>query len=157
MLRICKNCGIRFKAEKTSQKYCNAECRIDFFYNKSKSKKIEKKCEICGVVFITSREQKKYCSNACYVKANKELSKVYHKNRRASLNKTVKYSENELPPLQDFEYVARKFTIDDIDDDIQDRYKALLACIVSKLTVTKALGALGLMKNNKEREEENDF
>lgn len=66
----CKNCGkLTHKIGKSFTKYCNVQCK-DEYYNWSRKLHFDNKpCEFCNSMFLPTQTKQKYCTPDCNRKA----------------------------------------------------------------------------------------
>ena len=77
MIKICKECGKEFNADKKTRKFCSRECRCTF---DRKQNRVIVKCNCCEVEFEKtkfqySRSKNHYCSHECKSEHQKIIQK----------------------------------------------------------------------------------
>ena len=87
----CKHCGKRFVQDRADQKYCNNECRAEYYRAIKKKPKAIGICQQCGKEFEKSRVDQKYC---CY-----ECGKTAHNRRQAQQMR--EYTQKPKPKKQE--------------------------------------------------------
>lgn len=67
-LKVCEQCGARFKTENKKRKFCSSKCA-----HESQMKRVYRICEFCGKTYFVRESQKnrkkKFCSKECRRKA----------------------------------------------------------------------------------------
>lgn len=75
----CSNCGKTFEINRAWQRFCSAECRLEYWKKKRTSNLVrELTCPVCNTKFSTTDGRRVYCSNQCYRKASNEMAKSRH-------------------------------------------------------------------------------
>ena len=73
-MQVCKICDKFFKPKRITQKFCNPQCRIQYWKKNTikkkntiikKKKTIIKSCKICNKDFISKRITQKFCNPQC--------------------------------------------------------------------------------------------
>jgi 5-methylcytosine-specific restriction endonuclease McrA len=79
--KTCKGCGVKFRENSPSQKFCTEECRENSWRSKHCVQSsyayvsYYKRCGFCDNWFVASRHQYKYCSSGCRLQTYPNRSK----------------------------------------------------------------------------------
>ena len=66
----CRECGILFRADKSTRKFCSKECEISY---RTIVRNI--KCQFCGKVFRQKKSTQKFCCRECGIKNRTDYNK----------------------------------------------------------------------------------
>ena len=91
--RICKGCEKEFTTEQHAQKFCSANCRVQYFRRLKTLGTRTFTCELCGEAF-ESAKKRRFCTPECRLKAERGGKKA-KKKPKLSLEKAAKLSREE--------------------------------------------------------------
>lgn len=139
LTRNCKSCGVAFRPDANTQKYCSMACRVetrkqrtrDNYWQNVAPTKVGS-CEMCGDAFKT-RARKRFCVT-CKPKARAEYSKRYaEENSEAIAEKSKRHAKRNAEAIAQRKRERRK-------NDATYSISSRMGCAVRRAVRGKKMG-----------------